>query len=68
MLFFMTVMEIVDNFIQQIFSIEVALDLYSPVQIQSDKKAFKEAINNIEKLKESTSFLATPIESKTTEY
>ena len=58
-------MEIIEFFIQQRFFIEMAFELYSPVQ--NDKKAFKEAINNIEKMKESTSFLATPIESKSTD-
>ena len=47
--------------LQQRFSVEAAFDLYSPKQ--SDNKACKETIQNIDKLKESTSFLTTPIES-----
>ena len=45
--------------LQQRFSVEAAFDLYSPKQ--SDNKACKETIQNIDKLKESTSFLTTPI-------
>ena len=45
--------------LQQRFSVEAAFELYSPKQ--SENKACKETIDNIDKLKESTSFLSTPL-------